>query len=75
MESEENVKKEAVKFIKKKENVKKLVQDFASSENILSDTVPASIFMIRDIIVAKEDVKKGKVYFQNDILAEFAYNI
>ena len=75
MESEENIKKEAIEFVKKKENIKKLIQDFASSENILSYTVPASIFMTRDIIIAKEDIKKGRVYSQDDILAEFVYNI
>ena len=75
MKSEENIKKEAIKFIKKKENVKKLIQDFADHKNILPDTVPASIFMTRDIIIAKEDIKKGRVYSQDDILAEFVYNI
>lgn len=45
MLSEESIKKEAIDFVKKKENVKNIIQEFANPINILPDTTPVSVFM------------------------------
>ena len=45
MLSEENIKKEAIDFVKNKENVRKLIQEFADVEKIAPDTTPVSVFM------------------------------
>lgn len=42
---EEDIKKEAIEFVKNKENAQKLIQEFANPTNILSDTTPVSVFM------------------------------
>jgi len=45
MLSEENIKKEAIDFVKNKENVRKLIQEFADIRKIAPDATPVSVFM------------------------------
>ncbi|MCK5059751.1 MAG: zeta toxin family protein [Candidatus Pacebacteria bacterium] len=59
MLSEEDIKRAAIKFVKKRENFKKIVQEFADPEKIFPDTTPVSVFMAGSPGAGKTEFSKG----------------
>ena len=69
MLSEENIKKEAIDFVKNKENVRKLIQEFADIRKIAPDATPVSVFMAGSPGAGKTEFSKEliNVIWDNNI--------